>query len=124
MAKILIADDHEDVRRAMSLLLEDEGYETLEAIDGEETIEKANDASPSLILLDMAMPRMDGIEALKQLKASTETKHIPVIMVTAQNDKDRMVHAVRLGLRDFINKPWSNTELLETVDTVIASNAA
>lgn len=115
MVRVLIADDNANIREALRLTLEDEGHEVTEAADGVEALEIAADISPDLIFLDIAMPRMDGIEALRRLKAFSATQNIPVVMVTAQNDRKAIAEAVKLGLRDYITKPWSLDAVFDAV---------
>jgi CheY-like chemotaxis protein len=111
MARILVVDDSEDVRLALATLLEDAGYEVLEAEDGSEVMALALSGQPDLVLLDIAMPRMDGFETLRCLKADARTNEIPVIMVTAKGRPEDLSLAQTLGARDYINKPWADGEV-------------
>lgn len=124
MAKVLVVDDNEQIRMALRVTLEDEGHEIVEAADGLEALDLSAEESPDLVLLDIGMPRMDGIEALKRLKAFSVTRNIPVVMVTALNDRETVATAVKLGLRDYIVKPWSTDDLIEIVDAAIESRDA
>jgi len=100
MARILVVDDSEDVRLALMTLLEDVGHDILEAEDGSEVMAMVLSGSPELILLDVAMPRVDGFEALKRLKADSATSDVPVIMVTAKGRPEDLAMARNLGARD------------------------
>lgn len=124
MARVLVADDSEQIRQAIRLTLEAEGYEIIEASDGLETIDLAAEHSPDLILLDIGMPNMDGIEALERLKAFSVTRGTPVVMVTALDDRETVATAVKLGLRDYIVKPWSTDELIEVVQDAVAQKSS
>jgi CheY-like chemotaxis protein len=80
---VLLADDHEDNRFALQMMLERAGYRTLGAHNGQEAVELALEHCPDLVVMDLAMPVMDGREALRLLKADPRTQHIPVVMLTA-----------------------------------------
>ncbi len=121
MAKILVADDNDQIREALRVTLESEGYDIVEANDGIEALDVSSEQTPDVILLDISMPRMNGIEALKRLKAFSVTQNIPVVMVTALADRDTVATAVKLGLRDYIVKPWAIDELLKIVENAIAA---
>ena len=89
--KLLIADDEPAVRALVHVTLEGDDYEILEAADGVEALEKARDQSPRLVLLDIMMPRLDGLEVCRQLKADPDTSDIVVVMLTAQaQERDRL----------------------------------
>ncbi|GAI43054.1 unnamed protein product, partial [marine sediment metagenome] len=83
MKKILIVDDRSEVVELVKVTLEGEGYQTIDASDGREALEKIGKEKPDLILLDIIMPKMDGFEVLRNLKDDSNTKDIPVIMLTA-----------------------------------------
>ncbi|HSU17882.1 response regulator [Longimicrobium sp.] len=90
---VLLADDHEDNRIALQLMLERDGYRTLGARNGREAVELAQEHRPDLIVMDLAMPVMDGREANRQLKSDDRTRHIPVVMLTAMAlsiDRERL----------------------------------
>ncbi|MCH7594899.1 MAG: response regulator [Chloroflexi bacterium] len=123
MARILVVDDSEDVRLALMTLLEDVGHDILEAEDGSEVMAMVLSGSPELILLDVAMPRVDGFEALKRLKADSATSDVPVIMVTAKGRPEDLAMARNLGARDYINKPWAEGEVEMRVDWALSARA-
>lgn len=122
MARILVVDDSEDVRLALITLLEDVGHDVLEAEDGSEVIAMVLSGSPELVLLDVAMPRVDGFEALKRLKADAATSDVPVIMVTAKGRPEDLAMARNLGARDYINKPWAEGEVEMRVDWALSAH--
>jgi CheY-like chemotaxis protein len=121
MARILVVDDSEDVRLALMTLLEDIGHQVFEAEDGSEVIAMVLSGSPDLVLLDVAMPRVDGFEALKRLKADDATSDVPVIMVTAKGRPEDLAMARNLGARDYINKPWAEGEVEMRVDWALSA---
>lgn len=123
MARILVVDDSEDVRLALMTLLEDVGHDVLEAEDGSEVMAMVLSGSPELVLLDVAMPRVDGFEALKRLKADAATSDVPVIMVTAKGRPEDLAMARNLGARDYINKPWAEGEVEMRVDWALSARA-
>ncbi len=121
MARILVVDDSEDVRLALMTLLEDIGHNVFEAEDGSEVAGLVLSGNPDLVLLDVAMPRVDGFEALKRLKADNATSDVPVIMVTAKGRPEDLAMARNLGARDYINKPWAEGEVEMRVDWALSA---
>ncbi|MBN2382003.1 response regulator [bacterium] len=114
-AKILVADDDKSTRELISIVLEDEGYEVITAINGIETIEKAAKEKPDLIVLDIMMPQMDGYEALNKIKENEELTAIPILVITARTIKIYEKISKGLGAVDHITKPFSPDELLEKI---------
>ena len=116
MKKILIIDDEEEFVTFLKTNLELRGdYEIIFALEGPEGIRIAEKDKPDLILLDIAMPRMDGFEVLKRLRGSKNTKSIPVIMVTARSDDGAMMSALKLHDDGYIIKPVKIEELEEKI---------
>ncbi len=111
MSKILVVDDHEEIRDALAAILDEEGHEVVHAENGVVGLKMAVETNPDVILLDIAMPQMDGLEVLRRLKENPATASMAVIMVTAQGDRHAMVRAVQLGTRDYITKPWETGEV-------------
>ena len=109
MHKILVADDEKSVRMLMRNLLEKEEYEVIEAVDGKEAVEFARRENPSVILMDIKMPVMDGIEACRRLRKDEKTKYIPILAVTAVGQSK--MEAIAAGVDDFIHKPFDTEEL-------------
>ena len=97
MARILVVDDSPDVRLALDMILEDDGHDVVEAEDGDQVFDLAVAESPSLVLLDVMMPHVNGFDALAALKADTRTSPIPVIMGTATGGPEDMTMARSLG---------------------------
>lgn len=111
MKRILVVDDSDDVRLALATILQDAGYDVVEAADGEEFVPMALKHRLGLILLDVAMPRVDGFEALRRIKAESRLRNTPVIMVTAKGRAEDLSMARTLGARDYISKPWADGEV-------------
>ncbi|MDD2580770.1 MAG: sigma-54 dependent transcriptional regulator, partial [Desulfuromonadaceae bacterium] len=110
---ILIVDDEKDIRTALTGILEDEGYQVLNAESGAEGIETARQELPDLILLDIWMPGMDGLETLEKLKSLIP--QVTVIMISGHGTIDTAVRATKLGAFDFIEKPLSLEKVLISV---------
>jgi len=107
--KILVVDDEPGVRGFLRDLLAEEGYEVVLASDGEEALGLAELENPEVILLDINMPGIDGIEVCKRLKAQEETRYIPIIIVTALDDRGFIAYLE--GADDFVTKPFNPVEL-------------
>jgi len=116
LARILVVDDSPDVRLALAMILEDDGHDVVEAEDGDQVFDLAVAESPSLVLLDVMMPRVNGFDALVALKADTRTSPIPVIMVTAKGGPEDMTMARSLGAVEYITKPWADGDVELRVD--------
>jgi CheY-like chemotaxis protein len=113
--KILLVDDSATVIMMEKMMLAGGGYDIVVARDGEEGVEKALSEKPDLILLDVVMPKMDGIEACRRIRAQHGTKSIPIIMVTTRSEAGNVETAYKNGCNDYINKPLNNAELLAKV---------
>ena len=117
--KILIVEDDKDILKMVEYNLKKEGYRTAYARDGEDAIEMAHSEHPDLILLDLMLPGIDGLEVCKQLKKESKTAGIPVIMVTAKSQESDKVVGLELGADDYVTKPFSVRELLARVKAVL-----
>ena len=122
-AKILVVDDEDRNLRLMELLLTSFGYDVLTASNGEKALKKVYDIPPDVILLDVMMPKMDGFEVAKRLKEKEETSIIPIVMVTALNEVEDRVKALKAGADDFLNKPVDKTELKARVQSLVRVKA-
>jgi DNA-binding response OmpR family regulator len=114
MRKILIVDDSETVLLAERALLS-RSYEVVVARNGEEGVEKALAERPDLILMDVVMPRMNGFDAVRRLRAQPATEHTPVIMVTTRGELANVESGYRSGCNDYLTKPFHGPELLAKV---------
>ena len=110
-ARILVVDDEERNRRLLVAMLEAEGYVVLEAADGERALERAQQNPPDIILLDIMMPGMDGYDVARALKAAEATRSVPVVMVTALDDRESRLHGLEAGAEEFVTKPVDRNEL-------------
>jgi two-component system alkaline phosphatase synthesis response regulator PhoP len=117
--KILIVEDEKDILKMVEYNLKKDGYRTVSARDGEDAIEMAHSEHPDLILLDLMLPGIDGLEVCKQLKKESKTAGIPIIMVTAKTQESDKVVGLELGADDYVTKPFSVRELLARVKAVM-----
>lgn len=108
---ILIVDDEKNNITLLETLLQMKGYTTISAYSGAEAISLASLHKPDLILLDVVMPEMDGFETVTKLKTDSDTQHIPVIMITALDDRETKSKALRAGAEEFLSKPINHTDL-------------
>ena len=117
---ILVIDDNDDIRGLLSLVLQKEGYEVLEAAGGSEALIKINESKPDLILLDVMMPGLSGLEVLSTIRESREKKisEVPVIMITAKSTIDDIDAAIELGANSYIVKPFRPANLVEKVSEI------
>lgn len=110
--KVLVVDDEKPISDIIKFNLEKEGYEVVVAYDGEEALQKVESESPDLIVLDLMLPKIDGLEVAKQVRAKRST---PIIMVTAKDSELDKVLGLELGADDYVTKPFSNRELVARV---------
>ncbi len=119
--KVLIAEDDEHIRRLIKTILVLDNYRLIEAKDGKEALEKVSDEMPDLIILDLMMPKIDGIEVCSQLKKNALTRKIPIIMLTAKREMKDKVVGITAGADDYLTKPFEPRELRERVKTFLES---
>jgi len=117
--KLLLVDDTETVRLFMKMMLKSLSYTIYEAKDGKEAVEKAASIKPDLILMDIMMPIMDGIEACTKIKSDNALKDIPVVMVTTKGAPEIVEKAFVAGCNDYLTKPIDKLELLGKVKTFL-----
>lgn len=117
--KILVIEDEEDILALIHFNLVKEGFRVECAISGEEGFKKARDINPHLILLDLMLPGMDGMEVCRQLRLSPDTKDCPIIMLTAKGEEHDIVKGLEQGADDYIPKPFSSQVLLARVRAVL-----
>jgi signal transduction histidine kinase len=120
LPKLLVADDEPDMLRFLKSQLVSR-YQVLEAVDGQQAIEKAAQFLPDVILLDMMMPEKDGLQACKELRERTTTQNIPIILLTARADEQTKLAALNAGASDFLAKPFSTTELHVRIKNLVDS---
>lgn len=120
--KILVVEDNQDNREMVVKVLKFNGYEVVEAVDGEEAIKKARAENPDLILLDIYLPKMDGYEAAKRLKGDSDLRHIPIIALTAHAMKGNREEALAVGCDGYIPKPINVRELPKQIERFLKTH--
>ena len=116
---ILVVEDDLDIRELISFNLQNEGHQVFEAKDGEAGIDKAREKLPDLILLDLMLPGIQGLDVCRIIKSDQETKEIPIIMVTALGQEEDIVKGLETGADDYITKPFSIKVLIARVNAVL-----
>jgi len=117
--KILVADDEKDIGRLLELTLSRAGYQVIRASDGEEALAKIGQDRPDLVLLDVMMPKLDGIQVCRRLKGNSVTASIPVIMLTAKAQVTDKVTGFSAGADDYVSKPFNHREIVARVRTLL-----
>jgi two-component system, OmpR family, phosphate regulon response regulator PhoB len=113
--RILIIEDERGLTEVLSYNLEREGYEVLIAHDGQEGLRKAQMQLPDIILLDLMLPKVDGLEVCRELRAGERTRHVPILMLTAKAEETDQVVGFRMGADDYVTKPFSIKVLLQRI---------
>jgi chemosensory pili system protein ChpA (sensor histidine kinase/response regulator) len=114
-ALVMVVDDSLTVRKITSRMLTREGYEVATAKDGVDALQQLQDIKPDCILLDVEMPRMDGFEFARNVRADAETRHIPIIMITSRTADKHRNHALELGVNEYMGKPYQEEQLLALI---------
>ena len=120
--KILVVDDEEDILELVRYNLARDGYRVVCAASGEQALSRAKSEPFDLIVLDLMLPGIDGLEVAKRLKNKPETRHIPIIMLTAKGEEADIVTGLELGADDYVTKPFSPRILIARVKAVIRRN--
>jgi two-component system chemotaxis response regulator CheY len=123
--KVLSADDSTMIRRVIKNAVDVLGYGFLEAKDGQEAIEimEKEFSDVGLILLDWNMPRLNGLEVLKKLKADNRFKNIPVMMVTSEVERSKVIEAITIGAKNYVMKPFSHENLIAKISQTLGKGA-
>lgn len=122
--RILIVEDEEAIVEIVSQALRRHGYETASASDGDAALDKAFSLRPDLVILDLMLPKMDGWEVCRRLKAEKQTASIPILMLTARRDERDVVEGLELGADDYMKKPFSLAELAARVKALLRRSAS
>ncbi|PIU64634.1 MAG: two-component system response regulator [Armatimonadetes bacterium CG07_land_8_20_14_0_80_40_9] len=117
--KILVADDEKNIAKLVKVNLERAGFEVVVASDGIEALEKVEEEKPDLVVLDIMMPRMDGITVLKKLKEKEETKSIPVVMLTVKAEDEDIFRGWQEGADSYLTKPFNPAEVVIIVQGIL-----
>jgi len=119
MTKILIVDDEQDIADLVSYNLEKEGYATIKAYDGGDVLKTIKTQKPDLVILDLMLPRMNGLDICRAIRANQEVAHLPIIMLTAKADEVDKIIGLEIGADDYMTKPFSVKELIARVRTIL-----
>jgi DNA-binding response OmpR family regulator len=121
--KILVADDSSTVRRVVSARLTADGHDVVEAEDGEQALALARAEQPALLVLDKVMPKLDGFEVVRALRADPATRRLPIVMLTDRAGEDDVLDGLGLGVDEYMPKPFSPRELSMRVSRALARGA-
>jgi DNA-binding response OmpR family regulator len=123
-AKILVVDDEPDVVQLIEYNLKAAGYDVITAADGEEALKKARSSAPDLIILDLMLPEVEGLDVCKILRRESSTSAIPIVMLTAKAGETDRVLGLELGADDYVTKPFSPRELVLRVKRLLRTDTA
>ncbi len=116
---IMVVDDNPDIINIVKTILEGKGYHVVGALSGQELLTHLENQKPDLIILDIMMPQMDGLEVLTRLKGATETSSIPVILLTAKVQYEDVLGGYKLGADYYITKPFTSTQLVNGINLLL-----
>ena len=119
MSKILVVDDEKDIVELISYNLEKEGFSTAKAYDGEAALQIIKTQKPDLMILDLMLPKMNGLDVCKSVRRNPETADLPIIMLTAKSDEVDKVTGLEVGADDYVTKPFSVKELTARVRSIL-----
>jgi two-component system, OmpR family, alkaline phosphatase synthesis response regulator PhoP len=117
--KILIVEDEQDIVQLVKLYLEKEGFRVITAMNGLEALKKVTDDKPDLIVLDLMLPEMDGLEVCKRVRSISDTAMLPIIMLTAKAEESDTIVGLELGADDYVTKPFSPKALVARVKALL-----
>ncbi len=117
--KVLIVDDSKTVVATLKRMLRQSGYDTLEAYDAESGIDIARTKLPSLILMDVVLPGINGFQATRMLSRSEVTRHIPIIVMSGNEEATEQFWVLKIGAADFIKKPFNRQDVFERIERLV-----
>lgn len=117
--RILIVEDERGLVQALNWHFTREGYETIVAGDGQEGLRKAKTLAPDIVLLDLMLPGIGGLDVCRELRVNERTRHIPIIMITAKSEETDQIVGFSMGADDYVTKPFSNKVLLQRVKALL-----
>ena len=120
MAKILLVDDEPDFVETVEFFLRGSGYEVFVAKNGKEALEQAEREKPDVVLMDVMMPEMDGLEACRHLKTDPSLKSVPIIMLTAKGQVQDVKDALAAGAHSYVVKPFNLPDLVERIEMMLS----
>jgi CheY-like chemotaxis protein len=116
---VLVADDEEDILRLVTMIIERSGHQVRPVRDGAEALEAIREVRPDLVVLDISMPEVDGIEVLRRLREDEETSELPVLLLSAQAQEADVRRGFATGANAYVKKPFSPQELAQRVDELL-----
>jgi CheY-like chemotaxis protein len=120
---VLVADDEDDILRLVTTVIERSGHEVVSVRDGVQALAAVRTRRPDLVVLDISMPEMDGLEVLRRLRADAETSELPVLLLSAQAQEADVRRGFVTGASAYVKKPFSPRELAQRVDELLGSSA-
>jgi len=117
--KVLVVDDDQHIRELVRMKLQSAGHEVITAVDGEEGYNLAVQELPGLVLLDIAMPKMTGLEVCEKLREGASTSTLPIVLITARSSESDVEKGFAAGADDYITKPFSPRELLARLEAIL-----
>ena len=114
--KILIVDDEKEIRELLEIYLQNEGYNVIKASDGKEALDIFNNEEIDLLVLDVMMPNMDGLEVCKRIR---ESKNVPILMLSAKSEDMDKIQGIMTGADDYMTKPFNSLELVVRVKALL-----
>ena len=122
--KVLVIDDSKTIRRTAETLLGKEGCEVFTAIDGFDALSKLAEHQPDIVFVDVEMPRTDGYELAAQVRSDPRTRDVPIVMITSRTGEKHRTRALELGVDEYLDKPYQESQLLDAVARLIARRFA
>ena len=116
---VLVAEDDDDIRALVECRLTRNGYEVVAARDGEEAVQLAGERDPDLMILDVMLPRLDGLQVTRRLRADGRTARLPIILLTARAQEADVTRGFEAGADDYLRKPFSSRDLAARVQAII-----
>lgn len=120
MSQVLVVDDEPNILLSLEFLMQQAGFDVTTADDGESALERINAGLPDLLLLDISLPGISGFDVLERLRTAADTRHLPIIMLTAHGREVEREKGMALGANDYITKPFSTQALVEKVKALLA----
>lgn len=117
--RILVVEDEESLLKLESILLSSKGYSVTGVMDGKSALEEVNANKPDLVILDIMLPEMDGFEVCQKIKENPETRHIPVVMLTAKKNSQDFARGRQVGSDAYITKPFKSSKVLDTIQELL-----
>jgi CheY-like chemotaxis protein len=118
-ARVLVVDDSPTIRAVLGRMLEVDGYEVVRAADGEHALEVARAEPPAMIFLDIVLPGMNGFAVLRSLRHDAATQHIPIVMISGNQQATEQFYVQRFGADDFISKPFGHADVARSIDRLV-----